>query len=156
MRVAVALLACLGSTALSPGFADPPDSPVSPEAATATTTPTTEAPSAPAPAATTDSATASPTSAAATQAATPARAAAPAQPTAPPKVDTDEKLLLASGFKPEVQNGTTVWCRRVEQIGSRVSAKKLCGTPQELALSVRELKQQLEISQRQQLNPTFH
>ncbi|HET7758113.1 MAG TPA: hypothetical protein VFK87_12730 [Steroidobacteraceae bacterium] len=144
MRVAVTLLACLGGAALSPGFADPPSDAAAPTPTTESAAPAAAPVGTPAPAATP-----------ATPAATQARAAAPT-PQAAPRVDQDEKLLLAAGFKPEVRNGTTVWCRRVEEIGSRVSAKKLCGTAEELAVSVRETRQRLEISQRQQLNPVNH
>jgi hypothetical protein len=58
--------------------------------------------------------------------------------------DAEAKRLIAQGYKPEMRNGTKVWCRRVEELGSRLGAHKTCGTPEELKLTAHENQEVVE------------
>ncbi|MGA7824590.1 MAG: hypothetical protein WCA14_10360, partial [Steroidobacteraceae bacterium] len=64
----------------------------------------------------------------------------------------DEKQLLAQGYTPEMHNGTKTWCKREDQIGSRLGSRvKTCGTAAELALRQREAQEQFQ----QQMPATY-
>jgi hypothetical protein len=133
-RSLLALLGLLGICSISVTLAEPPASP-----------------STPAPAAT-------PASAAASTPVTSANAAAAAKPEANAAADAaaaaEEKRLLADGYKPEMRNGTKVWCRREQELGSRLGGQKVCGTPQELKLVVQQNKDLVEKIQKTQHNPS--
>jgi hypothetical protein len=129
-RSSAALLGLLGACGISAALADPPASP----AATA-------------PAATQASATTS----------TPVASANAASAAAKPDANADagaEKQLLASGYKPEMRNGTKVWCRREGELGSRLGGQKVCGTPQELKVVVRENQELVEKIQKTSISPS--
>jgi hypothetical protein len=132
MRLAAALLACLGVGAVSGALADPPSSPqeqiAAAEPATATTTPATEAATAKAPVAAPQTATASTTAA----------------------VDPEEKRLRAMGYKMQMRNGEKVFCRREPVIGSRLEGKLICGTVQDLKASADQARQNVEHAQHQE------
>ncbi|MFZ0007291.1 MAG: hypothetical protein WAK94_03530 [Steroidobacteraceae bacterium] len=135
MRFLGAILATLAAASLTPCLADPPASPAAAasQPAPATTpapAPTTSQPAAPA-AKTAASSSAAPTAKA---------------DTANEQQDAaDEKQLLVQGFTPEMHNGTKIWCKREEQIGSRLGNRvKTCGTAEELALRQRQAQQQFQ------------
>ncbi len=116
----VAMLALLGAGGLSTSLADTPASPEATPSATAPAPPTTTAPAVSPPAA----------AAAAPNAASTATAASEAA------MAAQEKRLRSAGYKPEMQNGQKVWCRREGELGSRLGGQKVCGTPDELKLTV--------------------
>lgn len=134
-RSSVALLGLLGVCGISAALADPPASP-------STTAPAAAPASA---AASTPAASANAASAAKPD----ANAAAQASATA-----SEEKRLLAEGYKPEMRNGTKVWCRREGELGSRLGGQKVCGTPQELHMVVRENQEVVEKIQRVSISPS--
>jgi hypothetical protein len=141
MRFLGALLACLGAASLTPCLADPPQS--SAAAASQPAAPATQAP------ASTPAAAAAQAAPATSQSAAPAAkvasaAAAPAAKAAP-TLDAQEKQLLDAGYTPEMHNGTKLWCRRVQELGSRLgSRQKECGTADELALHQRQAQEQFQ------------
>jgi hypothetical protein len=113
-RPIAAVLALISACGVSVAFADPP---ATPEATPAAAAPV-----------------ASPTSApAASPAAAPAKAA--------PAKETDaalEKRLTNSGYKARMRNGTKVWCKRDTELGTRLGAQEVCGTPDELRMVVEQ------------------
>ena len=126
MRLVVCALGCVGIGALSLALADPPAAPAPAQAA------------------------------AAASAATPAQdAKAPTgvvvQST--PETDALDKHFLAEGYKIEMHNGEKYFCRREEQLGSRLGGQKVCGTAQQLAATEREAKAAYQRGQSQQNNP---
>jgi hypothetical protein len=139
MRFAVRVLAFLGAGAISLALADPstpaPDTTPAPAAATApaATAPTPGARASLAPTATPSSA-----------------ATAPVK----PAVDPEEKRLIAMGYRPVMRHGEKVFCKLVEETGSRLGSKKECGTPKELAQQRTSIREQVEEQQRLQLNPS--
>jgi hypothetical protein len=113
-----AVLAVLAAGVVAVALADPP---AAPEATPAAAAPAASATSAPAASATT------------APGATPA-AAAPAK-------ESDavlEKRLTNSGYKPRMRNGTKVWCKKQNELGSRLGGQEVCGTPDELRLVVQQ------------------
>jgi hypothetical protein len=127
----VAMLAVLGSCV---ALADPPSSsspaPETPAAPSAATHATSTSPANP---------TASPASSAAANAASD---------------DAEAKRLMAQGYKPEMHGGTKVWCKRDAELGSRLSPRKTCGTPEELKMTVHENQEVVERIQRVGSQPT--
>jgi len=130
MRIAVGLLACLGAAALTSALADPSTE----TAPAATAAPASPAAATPAPAA---------DSAAATQVIT-----------AKAELDRDTAHFVAEGYKPEMRNGTKVWCRREGELGSRLGGQKVCGTPQELNVVVRENQELVKKIQQTSIGPS--
>jgi hypothetical protein len=144
MRIAVALLACLGASALTSALADPQTEAQSgPEQSSA--------PAAPAPAAPAPAAAASSSDAAAASAAPATKAA-----TAKPELDKDTQHFLAEGYKPEMRGGEQIYCRRETALGSRLTPVKNCGTIEQLKLAEQQTKSGVYDAQRQQINPTVH
>ena len=132
MRIAIALLTLLGAAAAAQ--ADQP-------AATPAAAPSSAVPAAAA------------TSAAASSAAdSAAKPSVTVQGT--PVEDPLEKHFLSEGYKMEMRNGEKVFCRREEQIGTRLGGAKVCGTVQELNLREREAQQVVNKSMMQQNNPS--
>jgi hypothetical protein len=121
MRLINSVPALLAAFAMSQSFADEPS-------------PSPAAPAATAPA----------TSAAATA----ATAAAAADAAKAADLEAQTKKMKALGYKPEVQNGQTVYCRREQVLGTRFD-KKMCGTAEDLARQAEQSKEQLEHVQRQ-------
>jgi hypothetical protein len=158
MRFSGAILLCLGAASLTPCLADPPDSTA--VATSQPATPPAPAPSSPAspaaPAAPTTSQSATP--AAPTAPSSPAVSAASAAKAAPATATADEKHvadkdLLAAGYSPEMHNGTKVWCRREQELGSRLGGHKTCGTAEELNFIQQETRERLEMTQRDSVYP---
>src|ERR1700704_3828169 len=141
MRFVVGALACMAVGGISLALADPSTtaSPPSPPSAPS-------APSAPAAAApTAQAAPATPASTTPAPAAHAASAAAPAQDNKPavivqgtPEFDTVQKHFLAEGYKLEMRNGEKVFCRREEQLGSRLGGQKVCSTALQLMVTERQ------------------
>ena len=89
-----------------------------------------------------------------TPAATPTTAAAPAAAAAAkPEVDPFEKHLMAEGYRPEMQNGDKVYCRKETPLGSRLGGVKSCGTAEQLKLREDQTKQGVDQAQRASVNP---
>ena len=133
MRLVACVLACVGAGGMALALADPPATP---------------APAASA---------ASPSTQAAASVAAPA-AAAPA-PTSTVNVEAEreqqqEKHFLAEGYKLEMHNGEKMFCRREEQMGTRLGAQKFCSTAQQLEVTEREAKAAVQRGNTQQLNPS--
>jgi pyruvate/2-oxoglutarate dehydrogenase complex dihydrolipoamide acyltransferase (E2) component len=113
-RPIAAVLALISACGVSVAFADPPAAPEATPAAAAPVAPATSAP-------------------AASPAAAPAKAA--------PAKETDaqlEKRLTNSGYKARMRNGTKVWCKREEELGSHLNVQEVCGTPDELRMVVQQ------------------
>jgi hypothetical protein len=150
MRFVVGVWLCLGAGGISVALADPVTPPTTP-AATAAPAPSTEpkeaalAPAAPA---------------AEAKATTPAADAKSATPAADAKQtvlvqgkaeeDALEKRFLAEGYKMEMHNGEKVFCRREEQLGSRLGDHKICGTAEQLNFTEQEAKAAVQRGQMQQ------
>jgi len=80
-----------------------------------------------------------------------AAAAPPAESAAaqPERVDADSrKRLYAAGYRPEIQNGVRLWCRRELTLGSRLTAQKNCGTAESLAQAMQQNQRQIDDAQR--------
>jgi hypothetical protein len=88
----------------------------------------------------------------ATQASTPAPATAAAPATTTNSVD--EKNLRSAGYKPEMRNGVSIWCRKEPMLGSRLAEQKNCGTAEQLRQSVQEIQNRIQDIQHKQINPT--
>jgi hypothetical protein len=75
-------------------------------------------------------------------------------PAVKPAVDPEEKRLIAMGYKPVMRHGEKVFCHLVEETGSRLGAKKECGTAKELEAARTMTREQVEQQQRLQANPS--
>ena len=152
MRFVMGVLLCLGAGGITAALADPATPAATAAAASGTAPATPAAPAAPASAA--------PASAPAAPAQD-ARAAAPAPDAkqtvvvqGSPEEQALEKHFLAEGYKIEMHNGAKVFCRREEELGSRLAAHKTCGTAQQLQFTEQEAKAAYQRGQSQQNNPT--
>src|SRR5215469_6494731 len=142
MRLAVSLLSCVAVGVLTPALADPAPN----EASANATTPASPAPATPKPAA---PAAATPAPAAAPAAEHPAASAAQSSPISPgvdveaAQMDQLEKHFLSEGYKIEMHNGEKYFCRRQEQLGSRLgSQQKQCATAQQLMFTEKDSQRQ--------------
>jgi hypothetical protein len=123
-RQIAAVLALFGTCGMSAALADPPaaqDAPASTAAPATSATSTTAA---------TPTAAADANAAAATKTASAAPAAA--------DNDALEKRLTNSGYKSRMRNGTKVWCKRQDELGSRLGAQEVCATTDEWRRTFRE------------------
>jgi len=135
MRVVVGVLAYLTVGGASVAVADPPATPTAPPAA--------QAP-------------------AATPAASPSAPATPAKDTpssnvviqSTAEIDSLEKHFVAEGYKMEMHHGEKYFCRREEELGTRLGGKKICGTASELAASERESQNAARQGHQYQNNPS--
>jgi hypothetical protein len=66
--------------------------------------------------------------------------------------DAAEKKLRAQGFKPELQNGKTVYCRRETRIGSHFESKS-CTTLDQILRAQQAGKDALDQMQRTERGP---
>ena len=131
-RSIAAILALLGAGSMSVVLADPPATPdAAASAASATSAAAATPPVAPAAANANASAAAAekPVSAASAQAENDA---------------AFEKKLTNSGYKSKMKNGTKVWCKRQDEIGSRLGGHEVCATPDEWRQVFRENQDVLE------------
>jgi hypothetical protein len=158
MRLAVAMLACLGVGSIALSDTPPPTPPA---AAASTLSPASpaapESEKAPAPpeVASASAATAPPEVASASAATAPPSASAPTGESPKPAAATDPRVkqLLAKGYRPETRNGEKVYCKTEGELGSRIAAKKVCGTVDEWQSRVQDSKDAAERVQLHQLNP---
>jgi hypothetical protein len=60
--------------------------------------------------------------------------------------DQDEKALLARGYKKEIRNGQTMYCRKEIPTGSHFETKK-CGTAESMALAEQQARDLMHNSQ---------
>ena len=132
MRIFVAALAALGAGAASLALADPSATPPATEAAPVT---------APAPAAPAVPATPAAASTAAVQ-------ASKAQ-----EIDPFEKHLMAEGYRPEMQGGEKMYCRKDAPLGSRLSGQKTCATAEQWKLREDQTKEGVSKAQHAAVNP---
>lgn len=157
MRTAAVMVACLGlnflATAARAG--DSPTAPATPpadSAAPATVPNATDATAAASPAAKSTE-----TSAAA--AGDPGKAAP--SPPAANQADAseadrnEEKQLLASGYRPQVRNGTTYYCKSEMPVGSRIE-KKVCITAANSRLLRQRSQDVMSNAQQKELNIVGH
>lgn len=79
----------------------------------------------------------------------PASAAKPAASSTSAASDEDtEKRLRSQGYKPEVHNGSKVYCRKETELGSRFPSK-VCATPEQIANANKDSQDALDKVQRQ-------
>ena len=134
MRLIVGLLTCCCAFTVTQTFADEPPAQTSSADQPAQTSSPAATPSAAAPA--------SSTASAQTTAASKPAASADA---------TDEatdKRLRSQGYKPEVRNGTKIYCRKEAELGSRFESK-ICGTAEQLSNANKDSQDALDKVQRQ-------
>jgi hypothetical protein len=143
---------------ISLALADPSTTASPPSPPSAPSAPSAPAAAAPAPQAAPATPAASTTPAPAAHAAS---AAAPAQDNKPavivqgtPEFDTVQKHFLAEGYKLEMRNGEKVFCRREEQLGSRLDGQKVCSTALQLMVTERQAQASVDKSMMQQNNPS--
>jgi hypothetical protein len=91
--------------------------------------------------------------AAAAAAATPATPAVQAAAAKPADIDPFEKHLMAEGYRPEMQNGDKVYCRKEVPLGTRVGGVKSCGTAEQIKLREDQTKQGVDKAQHASVNP---
>ena len=146
MRLAVAMLACLGVGSIALSDTPPPTPPA---AAASTLTPASAA------APESEKTQAPPVVAPASAAAAPPSASAPTGESPKPAAATDPRVkqLLAKGYRPETRNGEKVYCKTEGELGSRIAAKKVCGTVDEWQSRVQNYKDAAQSAQQHQLNP---
>jgi hypothetical protein len=138
MRLVACVLACVGAGGMALALADPPATPA--PAASAASPSTQSAASVAAPAASAPAPTAqAPTSTVNVEA---------------EREQQEEKHFLAEGYKLEMHNGEKMFCRREEQMGTRLGAQKFCSTAQQLEVTEREAKAAVQRGNTQQLNPS--
>jgi hypothetical protein len=132
MRLVVAMLTCFGVGPIA--LADTP-TPTPPPAAVSSLTPPSPAvpESVPAPA--------------------PTASATGESPKAAATPDHREQLLMARGYRAEMLNGEKVYCKTEQVLGSRIAAKKVCGTVEALQSREQDSKNVAERIQQHQLNP---
>jgi hypothetical protein len=143
MRLAIGIIGTACLCGMSLAQADPPSSAPAPAAATP---PSTQSATQAAPAT--------------TSSATPAQLA-PAKDTkqtvvvqGTPEFDTLEKHFLSEGYKLEMHNGEKYFCRREDQLGSRLGGQKYCSTAQQLMVTERDAQRSVDRSMMQQNNPS--
>lgn len=114
MKLITMALACLISGALAPVIADPLEKPPADTSPAATAqAPESSAPAAP------ETSTATPRSVTVTA-------------TLQSSEDQWERHLLAKGYHMEMRDGQKMFCRREDQLGTRLGNAKACSTPQTL------------------------
>jgi hypothetical protein len=129
MRIFVGALAALGAGAACLALADPSATPPATEAAPVTA-PAPAAPAAPA-----------------------AKPTAAVQAPKAEEVDPFEKHLMAEGYRPEMQGGEKVYCRKEAPLGSRLSGQKSCGSAEQWKLREDQTKEGVSKAQRAAVNP---
>jgi hypothetical protein len=68
----------------------------------------------------------------------------------------DERQLISKGYKPEMRDGQKVFCRRDDELGSRIGSVKHCATVEQWKQSQQAGREETESIQRTQVNPTGH
>jgi hypothetical protein len=142
------MLICFGAVPIA--LADtPPPPPTPPAAAASSPAPPSAAPAEP------EKTPVPPEVAPASAAAVAPSASAPAGESPKPAatIDPRVKQLLAKGYRPATRNGEIMYCKTEQELGSRIAAKKVCGTVDELQSRVQDSKDAAERVQLHQLNP---
>ncbi len=129
MRFISEVLACVFVGAVSMAVAEDPSADVTNSSAPAATAPAAAAASTPAALAPVADAT--------------QHTAAAASPPAP-AVDQTDKHFLAEGYKMQMRNGQKMFCRREEQLGSRLGGALTCNTAEELTQIEAQAKDTIE------------
>lgn len=131
-RPVVVIMALLGAGGMSVALGDPP--------AAADTPPSSAAP------VTSATSTAAVTAPAAADANASAAASAKTASAAQTAADDEalEKRLTNSGYKSKMRNGQKVWCKRQDELGSRLGAQEVCATPDEWRRSFRDNQEVVE------------
>jgi len=129
MRFISEVLACVFVGAVSMAVAEDPSADVTDNSAPAATAPA--------------AATASTPAALAPVADATQHTAAAASPPAP-AVDQTDKHFLAEGYKMQMRNGQKMFCRREEQLGSRLGGALTCNTAEELTQIEAQAKDTIE------------
>jgi hypothetical protein len=81
--------------------------------------------------------------------------AAATPPPAAPEVDQTDRHFLAEGYKMQMRNGQKVFCRREEQLGSRLGGATTCNSADELKQIETQAHATVERAQNQQsIGPT--
>jgi len=70
------------------------------------------------------------------------------------ELSAKENALIAKGYKIQVRNGTRVFCKRAEVLGTRLGSVENCGTVDEVTAVHQMSRDALEYTQQHQLNPT--
>jgi hypothetical protein len=151
MRFVIGALVCLGAGGISAALADPVTPPTTPAATSAPAPSAEPRQAAPAPAAPAAEAKAA-TAAADAKSATPAADTKTVLVQGKAEEDALEKHFLAEGYKMEMHNGEKLFCRREDQLGSRLGGHKNCGTAQQLSFTEQEAKAAVQRGQTQQNN----
>ena len=146
MRQIVTVLAWIGLGTVPLSLADPP-APNTTAPAASSTSSSTQPPT---------SAETKETSSAVSAAASPAAAPAGVPAASPSDADPREKLLLRMGFKPRMQNGQKLFCKREQQLGSRVEGTMLCGTVDHWVNQFQLSREAVDQNQRYGTNPQGH
>jgi hypothetical protein len=137
MRFVFGLLAC---AAMNLAVADDPPAPAASAPAAVAAPPANATP----PAAAAVASAAQP--AAATQTASVAAATAQA--------DFQEKHFVSEGYSVEMHHGEKMFCRREDELGSRLGAKKYCSTAEQLTAIEKDAQRAMDRSTWQQNNPS--
>ena len=130
MRLIVGLLTCCCAFTVSQAFADEPPAQTSSAVQPAQTAPASAATPA--------------SSASSAQTASASKPAASADATD----EATDKRLRSQGYKPEVRNGTKIYCRKEAELGSRFESK-ICGTAEQLSNANKDSQDALDKVQRQ-------
>lgn len=85
-------------------------------------------------------------------AATPASAKpAPAATAAAPSADVEAKQMRARGYRLEVRNGNSLWCRKEDTMGTRLGGHTVCRTAEQIRVDEEQAKR--NVQQVQQSGP---
>jgi hypothetical protein len=68
--------------------------------------------------------------------------------------DVLERHFQSEGYKEEMRNGEKVFCRREDEMGSRLGSRKVCSTAQQLQATEREAQSAYQRGQTHQNNPS--
>ena len=70
-----------------------------------------------------------------------------------PEFDSKEKALIAEGYRVQVRNGTRVFCKHEQVLGSRLGGVESCGTVEEVMTREQMSRQLTQHAQQYQTNP---
>lgn len=145
MRLVSGVLACVFAGTVSMAWAEDPLPDATNNAAPAATA-APAAPAAPAASAPTAAASAAPASAPKSS----VTVTAAATPPPAPEVDQTDKHFLSEGYKIQMRNGEKKFCRREDQLGSRLGGAMTCSSGEELKQIETQASASVERAQHQQ------
>ena len=70
------------------------------------------------------------------------------------QADAQEKHFVSEGYSVEMHHGNKMFCRREDQLGSRLGAKKYCSTGEQLAETERQAQRSMDPATWQKSNPS--